>query len=84
MNAPTYDQLTAMTREELIEKYNLTTRNTTVHLNFYREELWRRDVDKAQHTATTAAETTKRLTSIILALTLANVALVAVQVALSA
>lgn len=81
MTAPLYDKLEEMSREELMVAYNGLAKSTQVGLNFYREELWRRDLADVQHAAGQSAKTTERLTWAILALTVANVVLVGIQVA---
>jgi len=80
MAAPLYDKLDEMSREELMVAYNGLARSTHVGLNFYREELWRRDLADVQHAAGKSAKTTERLTRAILVLTIANVGFVGVQV----
>ncbi len=80
MAAPLYDKLEEKSREELMVAYNDLARSTQVGLNFYREELWRRDLADVQRAAGKSTKTTERLTWAILALTVANVVLVAVQV----
>lgn len=79
MAAPLYDNLADMSREELMVAYNGLARSTQVGLNFYREELWRRDLAEVQRASGESTKTTERLTWAILVLTLANVILVAVQ-----
>lgn len=79
MAAPLYDKLEDMSRDDLMVAYNGLARSTQPGLNFYREELWRRDLAEIQRASGEAAKTTERLTWVILVLTLANVVLVAVQ-----
>ena len=80
MAAPLYDKLEEMSRDDLMVAYNGLARSTQPGLNFYREELWRRDLAEIQRASGESAKTTERLTWVILVLTLANVVLVAVQV----
>lgn len=75
-----YRDLLEMSDEELIEQYDAMSQNTVLGLGFLREELWRREMERSQQTANEAAVTTKRLTWVILLLTVVNVAAVAVQV----
>lgn len=65
--APRYEELTGMSKADLIAAYNETTRNVFVGLEWYRFELWRRE----------AASQTKAviwLTGVMTVLTAANVA----------
>ncbi len=63
-----YEQLTGMSKADLISAYNDTARNTVVGLEWYRFELWRREASRQ----TTAVIW---LTVVIMVLTAANVAL---------
>lgn len=64
--APRYEELTGMSKGDLITAYNDSTRNVVIGLEWYRFELWRRE----------AARQTKAviwLTGVMTLLTAANV-----------
>jgi hypothetical protein len=69
--APTIEQLEAMTDEEIRAKYNRMAVNVNEGLEWYREELRRRALDRQTGTLV-------KLTWFLAALTAANVVLVAV------
>ena len=66
--APKYEQLTGMSKADLIAAYNEGSPNVMVGLEWFRFELWRRE-------ASTQTRTVIWLTGVMTLLTVANVAL---------
>jgi hypothetical protein len=66
--APKYEQLTGMSKADLIAAYNEESPNVMVGLEWFRFELWRRE-------ASTQTRTVIWLTGVMTLLTVANVAL---------
>ena len=75
---PKHDELQALSYEELVARYDAAAANTVVGTDFYREELFRRQVARESARMLKLTETIRTLTWAILVLTLANVVLVAV------
>jgi len=71
--ATKYSELRAMTTEELVRRYDELATHVDLGLDFYRQEIWRRDQERQTQTMLT-------LTWVIAALTLVNT--IAVVVAL--
>jgi hypothetical protein len=78
----TYEQLRALTKDEVIAHYDALSRNAEPGLNFYRDELvWRQqDAQTAEMLALTRS--VRRLTFVITALTVVITLLTAASVAL--
>lgn len=68
----TLAELRAMSSEDLIALYDHTAGRTQLNLNFYREELTRRDTKKSTAEIVQMTQTMKRLTWWIAGLTLLN------------
>jgi hypothetical protein len=75
---PKHEALEALSDDEIIARYNAEAANTVVGTDFYREELSRRRMARESSRTLDLTRTIRTLTWVILALTAANVALVAV------
>ena len=71
--AESYEQLRALSDDEIRERYNESAKHTSLGVVFYREELHRREIDRQTRTLV-------RLTWCIALLTLANAVFVLVAV----
>lgn len=83
MPLPTYDELRAMSDEEVARQYNAQAERGSSGFGFWREELWRREVERqlraSEQLSASAVESQRRtevLTWVIAALTVVNVAVV--------
>ena len=77
---PKHAQLESLSDAELIARYDAAAANTVVGTGFYREEIARRQMARESARMLAMTKTIRTLTWVILALTAANVGLVAVQV----
>ncbi|QBG88599.1 hypothetical protein ACQR53_07590 [Xanthomonas oryzae] len=77
--AQKYDQLAAMSDEELIACYNVHAEQAAVGIAFYREELARRQMARESARMLNLTNTVANLTWVILGLTAVNAVLVLVQ-----
>jgi len=75
---PKYEALEALSKDEIIARYNAEAIDTVVGTGFYRDELVRRRMAHESSRMLDLTRTIRTLTWVILALTLANVTLVAV------
>ncbi len=74
--AESYEQLVAMTDDEIRSRYDYLARDTTLGLGFYREELHRRAVDRQTETLVSLTRGIFWLTVCVAVLTAVNVLLV--------
>lgn len=71
--ATNYGELRKLTIDELVTRYDQIAKNTVLGLDFYRQEIWRRDQEKQTRTMVI-------LTWVIAFLTAVNAVLVALSV----
>ena len=72
----TYKELREMPIDDLVKLYDRTAPSSDVGVAFIREEIARRDAEEQTREITKATKTMKKLTWVIVALTLINVVLV--------
>lgn len=74
--SPKHEELSALSDDELISRYNAAAEHTVVGTAFYREEISRRHLARESNRMLTLTVTMKNLTWVMLLLTVANVLLV--------
>jgi hypothetical protein len=79
----TYKELKTLSIEQLEEIYDLHAKNTVVGLGFFREEIARREAEKASQQMTYLTEQMRDLTKYIYRLTIANLVFVALSILVS-
>lgn len=75
--ADSFADLQALSRDELLRRYDSIAQSTTLGLSFYRDEIARRESREATATMLALTKPMRNLTWVILVLTIANVLLVA-------
>lgn len=75
-SAKTFADLRQMSREELIRKYDGISQGTSVGLDFYREEIARRDAEEATETILVLTRQMRNMTVAVVLLTVLNLLLV--------
>ena len=68
------EKLQSLTRKELVESYNKVAQSTQVGLDFWREEIWRRDVEEQTQRMLVLTRQMRNMTIAITVLTVINVA----------
>jgi hypothetical protein len=78
--ARTYAELRSMSDEDLVAEHDATAGHTVVGLNYYQEELVRRDNQRARKAGEQREKQMLRLTQLVTALTVINVAILLADV----
>ena len=79
--AQSYAELRRMTDDELIRKYDETAKQTMIGLDFLRNEVVRRESERATRQMLALTRQMRNLTLVITGLTVANVVAVALSLA---
>lgn len=76
--AKKFDELSRMSREDLVDYYDATTPSVVVGLDFIRQEIARRDAQAANEAMMAMTRQMRNMTGAITLLTIVNVILVAI------
>lgn len=76
--SPRHEELAALSDRDLISRFNAAAENTVVGLNFYRDELVRRQLARESERMLRLTRSMRNLTWVILVLTVVNVVAVMV------
>lgn len=68
-----YEQLTNLSDEELIERYNEHAQHTIVGIDYYMEEIQRRETEKSNRIMVNCTKAITYMTAVMLLATIANV-----------
>ncbi|MYA78779.1 MAG: hypothetical protein F4132_00290 [Gemmatimonadetes bacterium] len=79
--AMSYSEISRLSKEELIERYDQTASNTVIGLEFLKQEIWRRDSDRLSESMVKMTKRIQWLTIAITILTVLNVVVVVVGTA---
>lgn len=74
-----YEQLEKLTLEQLKQAYDVTANNTVVGLDFYRQEISRRETELLNSRLLVFTKQMRDMTLVVVALTVINIILVVIS-----